>query len=129
MSKQLRQASRVVLPVLQKKLTPEAFVKVSEALYEELHAHDLQVGPGDLVRSFDFESRDTEGERACYCEGVIEEIVQGPDCRRYRIRVTRRVFGGKELTDDCVESEVLPPINGTPKAFGGVCDGVERIVP
>ena len=86
-----------------------------------------QVKVGDFVRSFDFESRDVEGDRACYCEGVVEDVVQGPDCDRYKICVTRRVFGGKVLTGDRVEKEVFPPVNGTPKSFGGVCDGVENV--
>ena len=58
----------------------------------------LQVG--DRVRSFDFDSRKLEGPDACYIEGVIEFVgaceTEGfYDCDRYKVKVTRQVFGGK----------------------------------
>ena len=83
---------------------------------------------GDKVRSFDFVQgdfgRDMEGERACYVEGVVEAFVEQEGCPRYEIRVKVDVFGGEE-SDRRVGCLVYPPVNGTPKLFGGVCDNVE----
>ncbi len=88
---------------------------------------------GDRVRSFDFADtfedgeqfgRDLEGERACYVEGRVEEFVRVEGCLRYRILVDRDVFGGKE-SDRRVGRYVTPPVNGTPKSFGGVTEFVE----
>lgn len=86
---------------------------------------------GSVVRSFDFAAgkygRDLEGERACYVEGVVEEIgevIEG--CPRYKIRVTRDVFGGEEKPTR-VGTYVFPPINGTPTMLGRVMESVEVI--
>ncbi len=85
----------------------------------------MDITVGTRVRSFDFESRDLEGERACYVEGVVVGIVdEGMDCPRYNIRVERKVFGGKE----CEVPEghhVYPPVNGTRTTFGRTTNGVE----
>lgn len=89
-----------------------------------------EIKVGDKVRSFDFPfgdfGRSLEGEDACYVEGVVEgvgEVIEG--CPRYNIRVTRRVWGG---IGEWVHGDyVFPPVNGTPRMLGGVCDGVERI--
>ncbi len=88
-----------------------------------------EIKVGDRVRSFDFADgkfgRDLEGERACYMEGVVKEIQQFGPCRHYIIWVERQVFGGEEVPVGF--REATPPVNGTPKSFGGVCDGVEKI--
>ena len=82
---------------------------------------------GSKVRSFDFESRDLEGERACYVEGVVKaigEVMEG--CERYVIEVTRDVFGGED-SDRRVGITVYPPINGTPSWLGGSTNCVELV--
>ena len=85
---------------------------------------------GDKVRSFDFAQgdfgRDLEGERACYVEGVVESFVEREGCPRYEVRVQRHVFAG-EVRDYRWGCLVYPPVNGTPKLFGGVCDNVELV--
>lgn len=84
---------------------------------------------GDKVRSFDFDSRDLEGPKACYIEGVVEAIGKCdgfPDCERYKIKVSRQVFGGKEYAH-LVGQYVFPPKNGVRKLFGGVCNAVQKI--
>lgn len=87
---------------------------------------EIQVG--SKVRSFDFESRDLEGERACYVEGTVMEVgVVLEGCARYRIVVEKRVFGGKVLTGPNVEKEVFPPVNGTVSWLGRPIDVVEVI--
>ena len=50
----------------------------------------VDIGIGDHVRSFDFSTspggRDLEGERACFVEGRVEELVgslYAPSCYRY----------------------------------------------
>ena len=88
----------------------------------------LQVG--EKVRSFDFDSRELEGPSACYIEGVIEGVGQFEefyDCDRYKIKVSKQVFGGKELPDALVGMYVYPPVNGTRKLFGGECSAVVKI--
>ena len=87
----------------------------------------MSISVGDRVRSFDFaHSRDTSGERSCYVEGRVEEFVALEGCQRYRILVDRDVFGGEE-SDRRVGRYVTPPVNGTPKSFGGVTDFVELV--
>ena len=97
-----------------------------------LHSH---------VRSFDFAddrgfvTRDIEGDRACYVEGVVCAIIPAgerfdtPDpggfvypasCDRYAIRVTRLVFGGVEGDPEETPSWACPPVNGTPTSLGRV---------
>jgi len=87
----------------------------------------IEILPGDLVRSFDFESRDLDGSRACYIEGIVEGIEEdgGNGYPAYRIRVSRRVIGGKETP---FEGRVYPPVNGTERLFGGVTDFVTLII-
>lgn len=84
---------------------------------------------GSRVRSFDFPTttRDLEGDRACFVEGIVEGVERHSfDCPRYVLRATRRVFTGKEKP---VPDELFfPPLNGTPMAWAGrVTDGVEVI--
>ena len=79
---------------------------------------------GDRVRAFDFDDdRDLEGPRACYMEGQITGLEQMEGCWRYKIEVSKCVFGGK--VRDRYPAVVYPPINGTPRMFGGECNGVE----
>ena len=87
----------------------------------------MDIRVGDLVRSFDFNHmRDMEGQSACYIEGVVQEIVDTSGCKRYKIRCTRRIFGG-EVENGDVGKDYFPPINGTPTMFGGLTSFVEKI--
>jgi hypothetical protein len=80
---------------------------------------------GSKVRSYDFESRDLEGERACYVEGYVMEVgVVLEGCPRYRIAVDKRVFGGKVLNGSEAEQDVFPPVNGTASWLGKPIDVV-----
>jgi hypothetical protein len=87
-----------------------------------------QVMAGDYVRSFDFpeSSRELSGERACYVEGLVEGIIDYEGCPRYHIEVERIIRMGEDKTGDG-PAEVLPPVNGTMRLFGGTCDGVELV--
>ena len=82
----------------------------------------MSISVGDRVRSFDFATspggRDLEGERACYVEGVVEDLVRIDGCLRYKILVERDVFGGKEESTR-VGRYMHPPVNGTPRLIGG----------
>ena len=81
---------------------------------------------GDRVRAFDFDNdRDLEGPRACYMEGQITGVEKIEGCWRYKIEVRKSIFRGMDMTD--FPAVVYPPVNGTPRLFGGVCDGVEVI--
>jgi len=93
---------------------------------------------GDKVRSYDF----PDGLRTSWVEGVVAaitepgvdcvvrlndeapQVVRFDDCPRYAILVTRAVWAGGESDQ---QGFVFPPVNGTPKLFGEVCDGVEAI--
>ena len=61
---------------------------------------------GSKVRSFDFPH-----SRECYVEGTIEGYKKIEGCE----------------VEDPYDGHVFPPLNGTPKLFGGVCEGVEPI--
>jgi len=80
------------------------------------------ISVGDRVRSFDFSTspggRDLDGDRACYVEGRVVELVEVEGCLRYRILVERDVFGGKEESTR-VGRYMHPPVNGTPRLIGG----------
>ena len=84
----------------------------------------MDITVGTKVRSFDFDGRDLEGERACYAEGKVVGFEKLEGCERYVIEVTRRVFGGDE---DDRRGKIYPPVNGTPTWMGRVTDGVEVI--
>jgi hypothetical protein len=89
----------------------------------------MSISVGDRVRSFDFSDgglgRDLSGERACYVEGRVQDLVDHSGCIRYHILVDRDVFGGEE-SDRRVGRFINPPVNGVPRAFGsGVTDFVE----
>lgn len=90
----------------------------------------MSISVGDQVRSFDFcdgpYGRSLSGDRACYVEGRVEELVVVEGCLRYRIAVDRDVFGGEE-SDRRVGREVFPPVNGTPTLFGDATDFVEIV--
>jgi hypothetical protein len=76
---------------------------------------------GSKLRSYDFESR-----KDCFIEGVLLKYDMQEGCDRYCIVVSRVVFEGKELPNDPqITEQVFPPVNGTPKSFGGVCNFVE----
>lgn len=82
---------------------------------------DTTIGVGHRVRAFDFGSTDT-----CYAEGVVEEItVPVEGCPRYKLRVERRVFDGKEQTS--FEEYVYPPVNGAHTTTGRLTNLVARV--
>ena len=88
----------------------------------------ILTGPlvGDRVRSFDFHgNKDLEGPRACYMEDQITGLEQIEGCWRYKIEVRKCVGGGK--VREQFPAVIYPPVNGTPRMFGGVCDGVEVV--
>ena len=88
---------------------------------------------GDRVRSFDFGSREVEGETACFVEGVVRNITNPSvdsnfrDCSHYEIRVDRRVLAGEEINGAIIGGLVYPPVNGTPSTFGGITDYVKLV--
>lgn len=91
-----------------------------------------KIEKGSRVRSFDFPSRDLEGERACYVEGTVVQVGRFPEFRRdhdrYKIRVEREVFGGEEHTDFQVGAAfVYPPVNGLMTWGNRYTDGVHKI--
>jgi hypothetical protein len=87
----------------------------------------MSISVGDRARSFDFDrSRDVSGERACYVEGEVVAFDHVEGCRRYRILVDRDVFGGEEESTR-VGLFITPPVNGTPKSFGGTTNFVELV--
>jgi len=95
-----------------------------ETLQQE-KTSDIQIG--NTVRSFDFSFRDVEGNNACYVEGTVEGIGRFYDwntCNVYKIKCTKRVFGGKVIEDH--EDYYFPPKNGTPSILGPT-DNVELI--
>ena len=91
---------------------------------------DLTIKTGDLVRSFDFPEHDksTEGKNACFIEGEIVDIgrlLPEQGCNVYKIKVTRKIFGGEEISEH--EEFYYPPVNGTPTWLGDKTHGVEKI--
>jgi hypothetical protein len=82
--------------------------------------------PGDYVRSLDFPGPIVRRDD-CYVEGYVAEIRTEDGCPRYVIRVQRRVVEGLEREVAPAWKWVYPPVNGTPHAFGGVCDGVSKV--
>lgn len=88
---------------------------------------DIKVG--DTVRSFDFYSRDIEGNQACYVQGEVEEIGRGffpgQSCDCYKIKCTKKVFAGE--VQEKREEYYFAPVNGTPKMIGKNCDGVVKL--
>ena len=76
---------------------------------------------GNRVRSYDF-ARDRE----CYVEGIVEGFERLEGCERYKIRAERKVWAGEEV-EAPYEGCVYPPLNGTRRTFGDVCNGVELV--
>ena len=79
---------------------------------------------GSAVKSYDFPDRLGDPDRdveACRVEGIVEGAAVLDGCSRYKIRVTRRLFAGKEVE---AAAYVYPPLNGTPSWLGGATDGV-----
>ena len=76
---------------------------------------------GQRVRSYDFES-----SKDCYVEGIVEGFQRVEGCERYKILVDRKVWAGEEV-EDPYRGHVFPPLNGTPKLFGGECNLVELV--
>ena len=81
----------------------------------------MEIKIGSRVRAYDFPHA-----RDCYVEGILEGFGELEGCRRYKIRVERKVWSGEEVPKP-YRGHVYPPVNGTPKLFGGVCDGVEVV--
>lgn len=91
---------------------------------------------GQRVRSFDFEDRALEGERACYVTGTVTGILGAGelaadgetvfhDCDRYVIVAESRTFAGKPTDLACPDQQFFPPLNGTESWMGRTMDGVE----
>ena len=95
------------------------------------------------MRSFDFAGRDLTGDRACFIEGDLVDILPAgtrrnygdptvvhahfPDCDRYVIHVSMGVFGGVPGAA-AKNSYLFPPLNGTGRTLSGeLCNGVEAI--
>ena len=69
----------------------------------------MDIAIGSRVRSFDFHhSRDLEGERACFMEGVVTGFAHIRGCDRVVIAVDRCVSGGKELPAQEFPPEICP---------------------
>jgi len=86
----------------------------------------MTISVGDFVRSFDFpQSRDLDGDRACFMEGRVVDFKELEGCRRYVIDVSRCIFGGEVRAE--FPKRIYPPVNGTRRMFGGVCNGVELV--
>lgn len=82
---------------------------------------------GDTVRSLDFPDDPSKDDK-CFTIGEITDIVTIQGCPRYEITVSRRVFNGREMVIESEEPiKVYPPLNGTPKSLGGVCNGVRKL--
>ena len=81
---------------------------------------------GDKVRSYDFPH-----SREFWYEGVVEGFKEVDGCERYKIRIQKQFREGKEVELDAEILELVPhiypPVNGTPRMLGGVCNGVELL--
>lgn len=78
---------------------------------------------GDRVRTYDFDEN-----KLCYCEGTVTRLVEREGCMRYEVLVERDVWDGIEaVCSSRINQHVYPPVNGTPRSLGGVCNGVERV--
>ena len=90
----------------------------------------LEINVGETVRSLDFpdSSRDAEGKNACYVEGVVVEIgrlLDWQSCDMYKIKCTRKVFGGEEIENH--EEFYFAPVNGTGTWIGKKTNGVVKV--
>lgn len=100
-----------------------------------------KISVGDRVKSYDFpvhlEHGDLERAEQCYVEGVVVEIADPSDnrfnhlglhCPCYQIFVDKRVFGGKDVTDEMEDGYIYPPINGLGQLFSSkLTHGVKKI--
>jgi hypothetical protein len=90
-------------------------------------AAQLNVKVGDRVRSFDFDSRDADGQHANYMEGIVQAIgkpVAEATCDCYTILIDRVVWRGDDQANEFVGRLVHPPVNGTPTSLGRTTHGV-----
>lgn len=82
---------------------------------------------GDVVRAHDFEGNLKVGTSdACYVEGIVVDIVRVPEiggCMCYKLKCTKKVFGGEEIKERKGEI-VFSPVNGTKTFFGKVLNQV-----
>jgi hypothetical protein len=100
---------------------------MSEAIAQIIPDTTIQVG--DKVKSYDFPDNllyDPKRAESCFVEGTVMDFEVHEGCLRYKILVTRRVFGGQEETLKDMERYTFPPVNGTP-TYSGVTFGVSRI--
>lgn len=117
---------KAYLTIKEAKLVPDdVLTYMRDHALEHADEDEDGIQVGDKVRSFDFHDRDVTGNRACYKEGIVEDLVMLEGCRRYKIRVTKSVFGGEEtiIHKDELPTHVYPPVNGTEAMFG-VTNGV-----
>ena len=100
--------------------------QLNRFIQQESKDAEEKITIGSKVRSFDFQHRDITGDRACYIEGVIVDILKEENSYdRYLIKVHRQVFGGAEKSDHPLT--VTPPVNGTLTMFGDTTNFVEPI--
>jgi len=89
------------------------------------------IAVNDRVRSYDFQDpSDGQNIPTCYVEGVVEAIdTPSWGYSRYKIRVTRRVFEGREVPwrSAFPDGYCYPPVNGTSSWTGRVTNGVVKI--
>lgn len=82
-----------------------------------------EIAVGAVVKSYDFPEDKTR-----YVVGVVNAVgpVMGLDADRYTIHVISVVRDNTVVSIDVTDDYfVYPPVNGTPKSTGGVCNGVE----
>lgn len=96
--------------------------------------HNVNVG--DYVVSYHFPDRPKEltGEHACYVIGEVAAILEPgdvgnphPSCNAYELHVSLEVWKGKTERPSEGNEVVYPPVNGTKRLLGGVCDGVHKL--
>ena len=82
---------------------------------------------GDKVRSYDFPHT-----REYWYEGTVEGFEEIEGCKRYKIRIEKQFIESKEvqISADRMEAapHIYPPVNGTRRALGGVCNGVDLLI-
>ncbi len=100
--------------------------QLNRFIQQESKDAEEKITIGSKVRSFDFRHRDITGDRACYVEGVVVDILKEENnYDRYLIKVHLQVFGGIEKFD--FPPTVTPPVNGTLTMFGDTTNFVEPI--
>ena len=88
--------------------------------------YEAQVG--DNVRSHDFNDRDITGPNACYVQGIVESIEghpMGGGGKFVKFKITKKIFGGKEITEKLGEYNWAPQ-NGS-YSFMGSTTNIVRI--